>query len=105
MNECDSVSPWLGVHAAGEVCESQRIFIRGLRSNHMAFAEIIILLVEWYLYVGIAVALAFIIYGVDKIDEAAHGTFLFRLLILPGLVGLWPLVIVMWRRHLRAGGV
>ena len=71
----------------------------------MAIAEIILLLAEWYLYAGGAVALAFIVYGVDKIDDAAHGTFLFRLLIVPGLVGLWPLVLVMWRRHHRAGGV
>lgn len=71
----------------------------------MAIAEFIILLVEWYLYAGIAVALAFVIYGVDKIDEAAHGSFLFRVLIVPGLVGLWPLVLVMWRRHAKAGGV
>ncbi len=71
----------------------------------MATAEIILLIAEWYLYAGAVVALAFIVYGVDKIDEAAHGTFLFRVLILPGLIGLWPLVLVMWRRHAKAGGV
>ncbi|MEQ9488571.1 MAG: hypothetical protein RIM72_06210 [Alphaproteobacteria bacterium] len=71
----------------------------------MAAAEFIILLVEWYLYAGIAVAVAFLAWGVDRIDEAARGTFLFRVLVLPGLVGLWPLVLVMWRRHAKAGGV
>lgn len=71
----------------------------------MATAEFIIMLVEWYLYAGIAIAVAFLVWGVDKIDEAARGTFLFRVLVLPGLIGLWPLVLVMWRRHAKAGGV
>lgn len=68
-------------------------------------AEFIIMLVEWYLYAGIAVAVAFLVWGVDRIDAAARGAFLFRVLVLPGLVGLWPLVLVMWRRHAKAGGV
>jgi len=71
----------------------------------MATSELILLIAEWYFYAGCAVALAFVVYGVDKIDEAAHGTYLYRVLILPGLIGLWPLVLVMWRRHAKAGGV
>ena len=51
-----------------------------------------------YIYGGIGglVALAFVLVGIDRIDRAAHGAYLVRPLLLPGLTLLWPIVVVRW---------
>lgn len=51
-----------------------------------------------YVYGGLGglVAAAFVLVGVDRIDAAAHGAWLARILWLPGLVLLWPVVLVRW---------
>jgi hypothetical protein len=46
--------------------------------------------------IGAAVALAFVLYGIDRIDVAAHGAYAVRPLLLPGLMILWPLVLIRW---------
>ncbi|MTI17143.1 hypothetical protein E1162_07800 [Rhodobacteraceae bacterium RKSG542] len=51
---------------------------------------------------GLAVALLFLVFGLDKVEEAARGAYLFRLQIIPGLVLLWPLVIYHWRSASRS---
>jgi hypothetical protein len=45
---------------------------------------------------GFAVALAFVLYGIDRIDAAAHEAYAVRPLLMPGLVILWPLVLIRW---------
>ncbi len=51
--------------------------------------------------VGLAVALAFLLIGFDRVDPAARGAYAVRPLLLPGLVLLWPLVAWRWRRLAR----
>lgn len=46
--------------------------------------------------VGGLIALAFLLVGIDRVDEAAHGAYLVRPQLLPGLVLLWPLVMLRW---------
>jgi hypothetical protein len=46
--------------------------------------------------VGLVVAIAFLLFGIDKVDEAAHGAYAVRPLLVPGLVLLWPIVIWRW---------
>ena len=42
-------------------------------------------------------ALAFLVLGLTRIDNGAKGAGLaFRLLILPGLIALWPLMLIRW---------
>lgn len=60
-------------------------------------AATIILLFQLYAGIGAVIAIAFLCWGIDRIDEDAHGTFVFRLLLIPGVVGLWPLVLYRWR--------
>lgn len=67
----------------------------------METAETIITVARWYLAAGGVVALIFLTYAVGRIDESARGSYLFRILLIPGAVGLWPLVLWAWRR--RAG--
>jgi hypothetical protein len=50
-----------------------------------------------YLTVGIGVALV-LVHVVGRIDPAARGAYGFRLLLLPGAVLLWPLVIALTLR-------
>ncbi len=45
---------------------------------------------------GLAVAGAFLLFGLDRVDPAARGAHAFRPLLVPGLVLLWPLVLWRW---------
>ena len=50
-----------------------------------------------YLACGFLFAIPFALVGVKRIDpHAAHGTWGFRLLIIPGTVFLWPLLAKRW---------
>jgi hypothetical protein len=68
-------------------------------------AEVILLMALAYVLCGLAVAVPFVLSGVDRVDEAARGApIAFRLLILPGTVALWPLVATKWIKAPRSGG-
>lgn len=62
-------------------------------------------LVQAYAVIGAVLALAFVLWGVDRIDPAARDAVGFRPLLLPGAALLWPAVLVRWimlqRRHAR----
>lgn len=63
----------------------------------MAAAFLIVL--GAYLAGGLVFALAFVCFGAGRIDpHATHGTWGFRLLIIPGAAALWPLLLSRWRR-------
>ena len=50
-----------------------------------------------YLVAGFAFGIAFVIKGVEVVDEGAHGTgWGFRLIILPGVIFLWPVLLRKW---------
>ena len=50
-----------------------------------------------YLACGVVFAIPFVLVGVKKIDpHAAHGSWGFRILIFPGTVALWPLLMRRW---------
>jgi hypothetical protein len=50
-----------------------------------------------YAAVGAAFALIFLLAGLTRIDNGAKGAgFVFRLLIIPGLIALWPLMLIRW---------
>jgi hypothetical protein len=61
-------------------------------SPHLAYW--IIVLIAAYLSIGLVVAVLVVVGGLRRLDPvAAHGTWGFRLLILPGLTALWPFVL------------
>ena len=62
----------------------------------MDAAVLIVDLVKIYAAIGALVALAFLVFGIDRID-AAHGAYAFRPLLVPGIVVLWPLVLWRWQ--------
>ena len=59
----------------------------------------IVLLGTVYLYVGAAVAVVFLLFGIGRIDENAQDAWVFRPLIIPGVLLIWPLVLWRWLRE------
>lgn len=73
----------------------------------MEIANALLTLAGVYLWIGVAVAVVFLAWGVDRIDDSARGAYLFRILAAPGVVGLWPLVLACWiarERRSACGG-
>ena len=68
----------------------------------MFVAEVVLWAVGLYLACGLAVGVAFISRGVERVDAAATGSsWAFRLLILPGSAALWPLIVRRWLQARR----
>lgn len=65
----------------------------------MAAAELFLAMLAGYAACGLAFGILFLLRGVTRIDSAARGTSIgFRLLILPGTVALWPVLLHKWWR-------
>lgn len=63
----------------------------------IAAAAMIWMAIAVYLAAGIVFALFFAFAGAARIDRAMKGTGLvFRMLIVPGAMLLWPLLLLMW---------
>lgn len=60
-------------------------------------ATVVVATLACYLVLGLAFALVFIAKGVSAIDPDARGMpWPARLLILPGVAALWPLMLLKW---------
>ena len=62
----------------------------------MSGAETIIGLAQGWGAVGALVAVVFLFWGIDRIDEDARGAYVFRVLLIPGVLLIWPLVLWRW---------
>jgi hypothetical protein len=61
----------------------------------IAMAETIVAVLGVYAAIGVAFALAFIVFGAGRIDPSARGMPVqARMIIFPGVAALWPLVLV-----------
>ena len=61
-------------------------------------AAVFLILLGIYLACGLLFAVPFALVGVSRIDpHAARGNWGFRLLILPGTMAFWPLLLRRWR--------
>ena len=57
----------------------------------------LVLLAEIYLLIGLLVGVPFVVRGVGRIDPVAgSASWGFRLIILPGVVALWPILLRRW---------
>jgi len=64
-----------------------------------ATAEAIVNLLTAYAAIGLAFAILFVTVGIHRVDTQARGSGLgFRLIILPGVAALWPLLLSRWVR-------
>ena len=60
-------------------------------------ATSIVFLVLMYAQVGVIFAVFFLMRGIYRLDKQARQSSLgFRLIILPGVVALWPLLLKRW---------
>ena len=65
----------------------------------MVWVTWMVLALELYALVGAAFAPFFAWRGAARLDPTAHdGTWGFRLLLLPGALALWPILLVSWWR-------
>ncbi|MEP7377842.1 MAG: hypothetical protein ABI675_30865 [Chitinophagaceae bacterium] len=68
----------------------------------MIIVYIILIIVALYLFAGLVFAVPFVLKGVTKIDEGAHGsTWGFRIIIIPGTIVFWPVLLKKWMKALH----
>lgn len=53
-------------------------------------------LAQLYLLIGAVLAVPFLSIGINRIDENARGAWVFRAMMLPGVMLIWPLVAFRW---------
>ncbi|MEM9796682.1 MAG: hypothetical protein AAF919_09345 [Pseudomonadota bacterium] len=68
----------------------------------MTTAGLILLTVGIWACIGALIAVPFLTFGIDRIDEDADGAYIFRPLLIPGVIVIWPLVL--WRWAILARG-
>jgi len=65
-------------------------------------AKTFVYALEAYAALGLLFAVAFVAAGMQRLDPGAAGTSVgFRLLMLPGAVALWPMLLCRWLRGQR----
>ena len=65
----------------------------------MEVAEVLVNALTAYGLIGAVFAVAFVTMGIQRVDSVAeHAPLGFRLIVLPGVAALWPLMLVRWFR-------
>ncbi len=62
----------------------------------MDFAQAIVMFIQTWGTIGALVAVPFLTFGIDRIDEDARDAYVFRPLLIPGILLIWPLVLWRW---------
>ena len=66
-------------------------------------AELVVGAFALYLLTGILFAAAFVAFGIHRVDPVAeHAPLGFRLIVIPGVAALWPLLLGRWIRSTRS---
>ena len=61
--------------------------------------EVFVHLITFYLAFGLIFGVAFVAVGIHRVDAQAKGSSIaFRVIILPGVAALWPLLLLRWVR-------
>jgi hypothetical protein len=61
------------------------------------WAQTVVDAIGLYFAIGLVFAFVFLAFGLRRLDPvAAAGPLRFKLLIAPGVVALWPLMILLW---------
>ena len=62
----------------------------------MSTGEAIVFGVQVWGGIGLFVSALFLFVGIDRVDEDAQGAYVFRPLLIPGIMLIWPLVLWRW---------
>ncbi|WP_299621489.1 hypothetical protein [uncultured Tateyamaria sp.] len=62
----------------------------------MDIAQAIVMAMQAWGMIGALTAAVFLTIGMDRIDEDAQGAYIFRPLLIPGVLLIWPLVLWRW---------
>lgn len=62
----------------------------------MDIAQAIVMALQVWGIIGAVVAVVFLTIGIDRIDEDAQGAYVFRPLLIPGVLMIWPMVLWRW---------
>ena len=62
----------------------------------MDIAQALVLGMQTWGIIGGLVAAVFLTIGMDRIDEDARGAYIFRPLLIPGVMLIWPIVLWRW---------
>lgn len=62
----------------------------------MQTAQTLLMVGQIYLWIGVAVAVVFLFWGLDRIDHKGPGAWAFRPLLVPGILLIWPMVLLRW---------
>ena len=66
------------------------------------FVKIILIIVLIYLILGVLFVIPFLLKGITKVDEGAHGgSFGFKLIIIPGVIVFWPFLLNKWIKKIN----
>ena len=69
----------------------------------MQVAELFVDAIAVYGLAGLVFAVAFVIVGIQRVDSVAeHAPLGFRLIVMPGVAALWPLLLVRWLRSMSS---
>ena len=61
--------------------------------------EILLIIVAIYLLGGVLFVIPFLMNGLEKIDEGAHGSTIgFKIIIIPGVIVFWPVLLSKWMK-------
>jgi len=66
-------------------------------ADMQSVALLVVRALEVYLALGVVVAVPFVLLGLQRVDRsAASSTWGFRVIVLPGVVALWPFLLRRW---------
>lgn len=83
-----------------ELFENDRVSFR----PRCVVIDLILILFAAYAGLGLVVGLALAFAGINRVDPAAADSpWYFRLMVLPGLAGLWPVMLAKWARAGKRG--
>jgi hypothetical protein len=65
----------------------------------MRVAEVFVAVLAVYGLAGALFSVAFVLFGIHRVDRVAeHAPVGFRLIVMPGVAALWPLLLTRWFR-------
>jgi len=67
--------------------------------KNFRMVQILLIVAAIYLVLGVLFVIPFLMKGLNKIDEGAHGSTIgFKIIIIPGVIVFWPVLLSKWMK-------